>query len=269
MSDSECTYFRENDTVVRVRYNDCPSFNGSESIDICIPNKIRGKEISAIGHYFFTKSGIPNVHNANLIISEGIEVISDYAFHGFSQLRSVTLPSTLKKIGQHAFAMTGLKSIRITGSVDIESKAFACCDDLKKIDLSSCYLTSLMSDAFAEDKIAEEDIILPYYMAEDDDVTSVISKIICGYGKSSSPRTSTAFDPKGKTVVVTGKFSVTRAALERMISAAGGYADSRVTSHTDCLLVGDRPGATKLNAAKLHGVTLIPTKEVESFIASS
>lgn len=40
----------------------------------------------------------------NLVIPDGIEKINDFTFINCSNIESVTLPSTVKEIGQQAFA---------------------------------------------------------------------------------------------------------------------------------------------------------------------
>ena len=73
-----------------------------------------------------------------LVIPEGVEEISDYALAGLSTLIRITVPSTLKKIGAHAFEQcTGLKEIALPkkGMVSIGEAAFRGCTELTTINI--------------------------------------------------------------------------------------------------------------------------------------
>ncbi len=66
---------------------------------------------------------------------------------------------------------------------------------------------------------------------------------------------------EGKTVVVTGELeSMTRHEAQERIRLAGGKAASSVSSNTDYLVVGAKPGASKTRAAGKHGVETIDEK---------
>ena len=65
-------------------------------------------------------------HLTKITIPEGVEIIDDFAFSDCDRLKTVVLPSTLKKINFCAFGSTSsLEDITIPGSVEfIESNAF-------------------------------------------------------------------------------------------------------------------------------------------------
>ena len=63
------------------------------------------------------------------------------------------------------------------------------------------------------------------------------------------------------TFVITGVLGVTRADAEDTIRRLGHYVESRVRSNVDYLIVGQKPGKTKLNAAKNHAVQTINERE--------
>ena len=73
----------------------------------------------------------------NTVIPEGIESIGEYAFSS-SALESITLPASLKSIGEDAFSWCeSLKSITIPASVEnIDSFAFNCCTSLAEINVN-------------------------------------------------------------------------------------------------------------------------------------
>ena len=72
----------------------------------------------------------------NIIIPDGITSIRDYAFGGYTGLKSVTIGKSVKSIGSHAFYdCTGLKSVTIGKSVkSIGSFAFSECTRLERIN---------------------------------------------------------------------------------------------------------------------------------------
>ena len=73
-----------------------------------------------------------------LVVPEGVEEIADSAFAGLETLNKITLPSTLTKIGAHAFQnCTGLKEVVIPAKTmtEIGEEAFSGCSELKSITL--------------------------------------------------------------------------------------------------------------------------------------
>ena len=85
-----------------------------------------------------------------LVISEGIEVIENYAFaYNYNSLKSITLPSSLRTIGDNAFYYCyGFKNLIIPEGVEtIGSYAFGECRALTRIELPST-LKSIADYAF-------------------------------------------------------------------------------------------------------------------------
>ena len=73
-----------------------------------------------------------------VVIPEGVEEIATGAFDRLSSLCEVVLPSTLKKIGEKAFASTNLKAIELPVNVEvIETQAFSFCRTLTDVDLNA------------------------------------------------------------------------------------------------------------------------------------
>jgi DNA ligase (NAD+) len=63
---------------------------------------------------------------------------------------------------------------------------------------------------------------------------------------------------KDKTIVVTGKLmNYTRHEVEQVIADRGGYCPSSVTKNTVALVVGERPGMTKLRRAVELGLPIL------------
>lgn len=68
----------------------------------------------------------------------------------------------------------------------------------------------------------------------------------------------------GKTLVISGNFSISRDAMKDLIAAHGGKAGSSVSSKTDFLLAGTKPGPEKLKKCEQLG---IPVLSEEAFRA--
>lgn len=70
----------------------------------------------------------------DLKIPEGVSEIKDHAFYGGTSIQSVSLPKSLRRIGNSAFNCTSIRSISIPESVSIVGYcAFANCESLKTI----------------------------------------------------------------------------------------------------------------------------------------
>lgn len=71
------------------------------------------------------------------VIPEGVEEISDRAFERLSMLSEVVLPSSLKRIGEKAFAETRLKKVEFPKGLEtIGMQAFSFCRVLEDADLN-------------------------------------------------------------------------------------------------------------------------------------
>ena len=71
-------------------------------------------------------------------IGYGVENISDFAFYNCVNLKTISIPSSLKEIGEYGFYNSGLESITIPDSVTkIRKYAFAECAKLVLVKLSS------------------------------------------------------------------------------------------------------------------------------------
>lgn len=62
----------------------------------------------------------------DVILSEGITDVYDFAFDGTSRLTNISLPSTLQRIGNNAFSVSGIQTLELLGGVtEIGDRAFA------------------------------------------------------------------------------------------------------------------------------------------------
>ena len=83
-----------------------------------------------------------------IAIQSGFTSIDDFAFCNFSEVVTVSIPSSVKKIGMDAFAnCSKLKSVTLTYVTEIEDLAFRDCDSLETISFSS--IVSIGSSAFS------------------------------------------------------------------------------------------------------------------------
>lgn len=85
----------------------------------------------------------------DVVIPDGITEIGDYAFYGYSELKSVHIPDSVNSIGYAAFRQcTKLESVVIPDSVtSIGDYAFAYCENIKSLTLSK-KVESIGSAAF-------------------------------------------------------------------------------------------------------------------------
>ena len=94
-------------------------------------------------------SAPPKGDLATYSIASNIQEVSSYAFYGCASLKSVTLSSSIIKIGDNAFAGSGLTSLTIPEGVDgYGKKMVAECPALKSVNFKS--KCALVSDRFAE-----------------------------------------------------------------------------------------------------------------------
>ena len=112
---------------------------------------ISGK-VTLNGQEYMVKSiasnAFANVGIDTLVIGEGIENISSYAFRDNYNMRAVTLPSTLKSIGNQSFYNCGIRDLNIPeGVTTIEYAAFRYCGSLNKVVIPST-ITSIDGCAF-------------------------------------------------------------------------------------------------------------------------
>ena len=85
----------------------------------------------------------------NLVIPDGITRVNDYAFSGYSSIRSVTIPDSVTSIGASSFSgCTGLASVTIPDSLtSIGRYAFSGCSSLMGITIPDS-VTSIGGSAF-------------------------------------------------------------------------------------------------------------------------
>ena len=73
----------------------------------------------------------------------------------------------------------------------------------------------------------------------------------------------------GKTIVISGNFSISRDEMKALIEAHGGKNSGSVSGKTDYLLAGTKPGPEKLKKAAELGVSVIDETQFRELIGSS
>ena len=85
----------------------------------------------------------------NTAIPNTVTTIGDYAFCGYTSLKSIDIPNSITSIGDYAFQQTGLTRVTMPNSVTkIGSLAFAFCSSLTGLDIPSS-VTAIEGYAFA------------------------------------------------------------------------------------------------------------------------
>ena len=124
---------------------------------IKIPEEIDDKPVVAIGKKAFAQRN--DVRKVQ--IPDTIRYIGRQAFYNCTNLKSVTLPNMLREMGNEAFAMSGIESIHIPGTLAcINERMFSFCNRLSKVQIDSG-VTAIGDYAFSECAKLEE-IVLPY-----------------------------------------------------------------------------------------------------------
>ena len=74
---------------------------------------------------------------------------------------------------------------------------------------------------------------------------------------------------KGKSIVISGNFSISRDEMKALIEANGGRNSSAVSSKTDYLLAGSKPGPEKLKKAAELGVPVIDEDQFRAMLPAA
>ena len=74
---------------------------------------------------------------------------------------------------------------------------------------------------------------------------------------------------EGKTIVVSGNFSISRDAMKELIAAHGGKCASGVSGNTSFLLAGTKPGPEKLQKCLKLGIPVVSEQEFRSMLPAA
>lgn len=137
---SGCAALSEINGFENVRSLGASAFSGCSSL-----SSVDLSAITSIGNYAFSNTGLTSVS-----FPANFEEIPMNCFAGCSELKTITLPSTLKKIGISAFQGSGIESIAIPeGVTQMGCYAFRYCKELKSITLPST-LTVIDNSTFEQ-----------------------------------------------------------------------------------------------------------------------
>ena len=109
-----------------------------------------------VGAYAFSGSRLTEVDAA------GMTAAGRYAFY-LSDIKNITLSSSLTSIGAHAFEKSAIEKITVPGAASVSEYAFACCEKLVYADISASSLdgvgifysdTSLIAVSFPQNQTA-------------------------------------------------------------------------------------------------------------------
>lgn len=125
-------------------------------------------------------------------------------------------------------------------------------------------------------------------LLEIDDVGEVIARSVCDYFAKPEHREQIArlrahglrFDGAGqdvavsealagKTIVISGNFSISRERMKDLIVAHGGKAGSSVSGATAFLLAGTKPGPEKLKKCEKLGIPVVSEEEFRAMLPDS
>ena len=74
---------------------------------------------------------------------------------------------------------------------------------------------------------------------------------------------------QGKTIVISGNFSISRDEMKALIIAHGGKNSGSISGKTSFLLAGDKPGPEKIKKAESLGVSIISEGEFMNLLSDS
>jgi hypothetical protein len=121
------TYFDNGTTITITAFDDA----GNSSA--LIPSSINGKPVTTIGENAFYYSEIRSVTIPSTVTS-----IDAGAFYGCEFLNRISLPTSVTSIGDSAFSWSGLNSVTIPSSVTaIGNTAFSYCENLNSLTIPS------------------------------------------------------------------------------------------------------------------------------------
>ena len=73
---------------------------------------------------------------------------------------------------------------------------------------------------------------------------------------------------KGKTIVISGNFSVSRDRMKKLIASHGGKNSTSISGKTSFLLAGEKPGPEKMKKAQSEGIPVISEEEFMRMVSA-
>ncbi len=110
------------------------------------------------------------------------------------------------------------------------------------------------------------DSILDFF-SDDDNVREVNALREAGLRMSAEEKTVSSSTLEGKTIVISGTFSISRDEMKALIESNGGKNGSSVSSKTSYLLAGEKPGPEKVKKAQELGIEIIDEAAIMNMIS--
>lgn len=105
----------------------------AETTEVVVPESVSYKDatyqVKSIGESAFQNNAVI----VSATIPEGVERIEAYAFMGTANLKTVSMPETLKYVGHDAFNGSGLTSVTVMAGVEYGSTVFNNCNSLTDV----------------------------------------------------------------------------------------------------------------------------------------
>ena len=73
---------------------------------------------------------------------------------------------------------------------------------------------------------------------------------------------------KGKTIVISGNFSISRDRMKKLIASHGGKNSTSISGKTSFLLAGEKPGPEKMKKAQSEGIPVISEEEFKRMVSA-
>jgi NAD-dependent DNA ligase len=201
---------------------------------------------------------------------KNVTQIGEAAFSN-SSLEEIIWPDKCEEVKNGVFLSCNLKKFSGGQSIkDIDRFAFNYCK-ADYVDLSDTSIISADINAlFVRNGGSVSNIKLPSFMQWEMD-EDIRTQLTSGYEldkdgtlkrKTSGAIGGIVGGIAGNEFVITGTLSMVRADFEREIISRGGFVSNRVSRSTTYLIVGAKPGATKLNAGKKYGIPQVTENDV-------
>lgn len=130
-----------------------------ETSDLCIPEKIRGKAVTALGSSSFSGCGFLT----SVVIPKGVVSIGDESFLGCKSLADLTIPDSVTDIRTGAFrGCRSLTAVTIPDSVtEIGANPFSYCSKLAVINVSPAHPALEVMDGVLFEKTSKRLVTYP------------------------------------------------------------------------------------------------------------
>jgi len=143
----------EGDSELTITAYKCGKDSENYISDLVIPEMIDGKPVTTINDPVFWKMGLTSV-----VFPDTMDTIEDEAFGDGNELKSIIIPSGVRKIDYFAFAYTGLSNVIIKEGVEYIGDGSFMHNELKSIIIPNS-VTGIGIEAFCHNNITS--IVIP------------------------------------------------------------------------------------------------------------